>query len=401
MPVQIALDLQTDVLSVPDVAGAKFRARICGADLAVLMPSSEGASVDEDGEGDLLGPPGLTILTAKNRWGWWLSEVCGIRAVVLEFSAIADADALSQAIRADFWAWVTRLLEWLRALSQNPMDPRVAYRQPATELIVDGGQCQPWWPGDFRPTRLGELAYAARCVSRSQWERALRETSAGVPVPPEHEIANSAREALEVGDGSRAVVEAGSACEIALAKAIRQNMSARGCDATVIDLTLERKTLGAKATLARQLDIPCHRDSRRGSLSRATAQSTIARRPIRSLHVKHCGLRRPFSPSTRPFEAHGPCSSPQRRRGEQPEVCMVVRLEPPRGHEDRVDRVGGGERGDLGEVENVTNVVLGRWAVHTRSNAARSCAPDVRGDGVRRQEARASLSLPARRGLRS
>lgn len=127
--------------------------------------------------------------------------------------------------------WVASVTEWLEVLAQvdvrpnrptGPRSPTFVFPLP---VEIDEAGAASW----FTTMNQFETIYGASSgATKSHWASAVRHANASDQVPPEHLVLRDARAAMRRDDLRRAVIDAGTACEVALAGAIRARLSRAG-----------------------------------------------------------------------------------------------------------------------------------------------------------------------------
>jgi hypothetical protein len=123
-----------------------------------------------------------------------------------------------ESLFAEVDRWSTRLAEWVEVFS----DQDAGRGSPLRNVIAEGQGFSLWTvEGDLRSPpattrRVVVIDRRSHALSRAQWRRVLRQASLGTTVPDEHRLLIDARAAARRGHGRRAVVDAGTAIELAL-----------------------------------------------------------------------------------------------------------------------------------------------------------------------------------------
>jgi hypothetical protein len=158
--------------------------------------------------------------------------VAGLTAAAVQFPVpVTSDDRASAALRAaeslrdNASAWLDRLASWLAGLTRDAIfvDFRAQPRQfhsgnPMLFAVTGDG------PAKRVPGRV-DINVNLRTVtpaSHGHWETALKRASAGVELPLEHALMNSARLAIAHADYRRAVLDSATAAELSLSSEIKR-----------------------------------------------------------------------------------------------------------------------------------------------------------------------------------
>lgn len=199
-----------------------------------------------------------------------------------EIALSDDPNTIGHKVREDLDAWWQRLCTWLQAYSGQRLD---ATRPPvdARERISRTKFYRVDVDGRVRSARKTEAHIELyidpnpSTVSVDQWSSAVRRTSNKEELPLEHRFLNDAVSALHAFDGRRAVLDAATAVELCVGKALEAELSKATAHAAL--RTLVRKEFDSldkmvKALLA--LGAPIRQDS---------IQQSIAKPRNRTIHA--------------------------------------------------------------------------------------------------------------------
>lgn len=132
-------------------------------------------------------------------------------------------------LAGEFFRWFRTVQEWASAWSGEPLMDFDATHNPAIH-IPDGNKYLTGSPAIGRTIFIG-----ARPLSQAQLSGALRRASQGEHLPVEHRMLLSAADARLGGDTRKAVIDAATAAEVALASYIADQLRDRGLQSEFID----------------------------------------------------------------------------------------------------------------------------------------------------------------------
>jgi hypothetical protein len=200
-----------------------------------------GLWLPEEVDGHLVEPTsgrrlrGAVAATFANRWGYrsttdvYYVEKARATFLITPADRIHDAPEFA-AIGDGFKRWFLIAAEWLSAWE----------RVPTLFMPSDDGESafhveQPVGMAGTGITAGGIVIKGDPACSRSELLSAFGKASAGQRLPPEHRLLLDAQAAVLRGDLRRAVIDAGTATEVALASAIASELGRAGLTAEFID----------------------------------------------------------------------------------------------------------------------------------------------------------------------
>jgi hypothetical protein len=139
-------------------------------------------------------------------------------------------------LHQDFLNWFDIVQHWAAAWSGVPL--RIGGRQESISLILTKDNRTVGTPILFFPAVTVDLTAKAVPLSRTQLQSAFRRASQGNQLPVEHRLLLSAQVARMAGDRRLAVIEAGSASEVALAAAVSEDLRSRKATIEFINQTI-------------------------------------------------------------------------------------------------------------------------------------------------------------------
>ena len=129
--------------------------------------------------------------------------------------------------------WFVALKDWLEVVSGKVLGVRhetaSSHLMPTNPLQIDSSGRAGW----FARPEHGDIhtIYREPTMSLADWQAATLYVAAGAQVPLAHDLLREARHAQGHGDGRRAVLDAASACEVALSESIRERVHGSPDDA--------------------------------------------------------------------------------------------------------------------------------------------------------------------------
>jgi hypothetical protein len=155
--------------------------------------------------------------------------------------------------------WFRNVAVWLQALTQQDLDPD----NPTTETSGGGNGLFMWGidPQNESFIALGRQVMTVTVESRNSWvagpawRMALRRASASGGPPLAWEILVAASRAARRGNGRRAIVEVGTAVEIALEQALRDRLGKKNSPATVEAIMEKIRMLGPRIDFGKKLGL--------------------------------------------------------------------------------------------------------------------------------------------------
>ncbi|QYX80215.1 hypothetical protein [Streptomyces akebiae] len=230
-----------------DVLGLALDVTIGEHQVTVTLPVLEGDAQltplpDRLGRLDrLAAPPDVTgaplpqdLLRAfTDVWGYRSTQrICYVEAVAISPLLGTEEGKLDGAVRDlgnDFFTWFRILQEWACAWSGEPMQdfdptrPSAVHVVNAQGAIIGNGLRQRGvyvWPDPLNSARVAG---------------AMRRASAGEWLPPEHRTLLEAVEAKIGAMPRKAVIDAATSVEVALAGFVTRELTSKGLDATFIE----------------------------------------------------------------------------------------------------------------------------------------------------------------------
>jgi hypothetical protein len=180
-----------------------------------------------------------------------------VRFVVGDRSSAAGNEVAESVVQA-LPNWFRNVAVWLQALTEQDLDPDdpVRDRSGRAGLFMWGVD-----PQNEAFIALGRQVMTATVWSRrdsiggSVWRRALRRASSIGGPPLEWEILVAASRAARRGNGRRAIVEVGTAVEIALEQALRAKLGKKNSRATVETIMEKIRMLGPRIDFGKKLGL--------------------------------------------------------------------------------------------------------------------------------------------------
>lgn len=223
--------LPSELLVSDDALGQTYAAEIDGASLQFALPQVGGEIPDHLRMPD--GYEALQVLT-RNELGSWgyktNSNESSSTWAVVEMAFTCEGATPGNFLA--FEAWFRNAREWVCAAKRLPLE------------IISGGHTE------YRLVREGarqglvvpqtrSLVVGLIGGSRSDIESAFQRASRGDRAPLQHRLLLEAASALVVRDWRRAVIDAGSAAEVALAAVITKKLSAANFPPDAIRLAIK------------------------------------------------------------------------------------------------------------------------------------------------------------------
>jgi hypothetical protein len=240
----MVVPLLDGVHSRADVAAHEYRSKIHQVPCWVLLPGPRWTGR----AGELLEPPPREgPWPASADWGMVNAAPPGafvtFRSLGLVLMGDDDLgeggiDRMSHAVVR----WRRLLRDWLAVLADGPTD----FLAPADQVV--------WVDPKPRTTILGDF-YWPTPVSVWQWDHALDHVEKGDEPPLARALLTAANRAAANGDWRAAVVDAATACEVALTAAISAGLSAEASSRVTDALIRRSRMLGARLALAREIGL--------------------------------------------------------------------------------------------------------------------------------------------------
>lgn len=219
-----------------DALGSVHAAKIGSHKVTFTLPvAGSGMSVvaPKDSRGNDLMEPVLREF--KGYWGYRSTErlyyISMARASFLLTPTpnIATSKEYGE-LGSSFFSWFDIVWHWTAAWSGEPLNSQIGdLRNSAFHVPTGDGRMA------GTGTSLGGIFLGATPLSRSQVEGAFRRASAGQHLPTEHQLILASQSALLEGDLRRAVIDAGTAVEVALSSAVARELRARKVAPDFID----------------------------------------------------------------------------------------------------------------------------------------------------------------------
>ncbi len=201
----------------------------------------------------------------------------------------ADEDAFMDAVRLvgeeldDWWGWVS---DWLSVLTEQDLTG-LGRRGP--DFFSDGFHA---WSGDENGLRRGSIGYAGFAVSPevgvlnpSELQMAMGLVADNLCPETEWLFIRDARSLLRAGDCRRAVIDAGSATELALTELLQRKLV--DVDPVIRSTLLDRnRGLDRRAALTRDLNAATVPNTFADNLNRTRTRATHGKEPITSAEAK-------------------------------------------------------------------------------------------------------------------
>lgn len=166
--------------------------------------------------------------------------VCDCAPFADDHARAAEAAAVAEVIDQ----WVASLTEWLEVLAHidvRPVRPRHVF---ASRFVARSR-------AEVRGAEEAEVFETERPIevvggpdpiaSHDDWLKAVTNTNSGVPIPQAHQHLRDARAATLRGDLRKAVIDAATACEVALSTDLRATLTSHGLASDVTDKLLNRR----------------------------------------------------------------------------------------------------------------------------------------------------------------
>jgi predicted nucleic acid-binding protein len=150
----------------------------------------------------------------------------------------------------DLDAWFDRVRAWIEVLTEQDLD----YRSPSYDLTFRGDGFHRW-DGRWLTKELSATrTRAINPISVGEWMRVLRNAGEEREPPLEYLVARDARAALLRGELRRAAIDIGTAAEITLHNAYRENIAAIEDAGRALDQA--ERNLGSLPAALREAGVP-------------------------------------------------------------------------------------------------------------------------------------------------
>jgi hypothetical protein len=166
------------------------------------------------------------VKSQQGRWGYRSTQslyyvtAASASFLLLPQEAMHDSPEFN-ALGAAFFGWFRMVQEWASVWSNEPLGDFDTSHNSAF-LIPSGDQNM-----TGTPVRVGAAFFGTQPLSRAQMSGALRRASRGDRLPVEHRMLLSARESQSGGDLRRAVIDAATAAEVALASYVADHLRSK------------------------------------------------------------------------------------------------------------------------------------------------------------------------------
>jgi hypothetical protein len=248
-------ELPLSLLISKETLDHKYQIQLAARDALLHLPS-----LNPDSE-DLVPPvvsgipePAVDLRSGREAWGTLLTgEPFTNDGVLLYAIAITiecandEAQSVAEDLPDILTDWFKRFRAWIRVLVNQPLRPTRPIHNRGHGLAVfrDAGAQA------MEPMRFSQVIRVVRrereTLSHNLWTVALKAVSTMELPPPAHIFVADAREALDAGDPRRAVLDAATGAELALAHLLDSALD--GLDPDIRRaLTGERRTLGTLIT---------------------------------------------------------------------------------------------------------------------------------------------------------
>jgi hypothetical protein len=214
---------------------------------------------------------------ARTRWGYRnRPDVYYVEAVRATFVAeLGEADdrfAILTRLSDEFRAWFALANEWFAIWSGQPVSSPDSSEQKILHMAIPGRGLT-GIGGRRSSFAIGDIVG----LGSSQIEGAFQRASAGTRLPIEYRMLLSSQIEQLRGDVRRAVIDAGTAAEVALASAIRANLDKSLISPGFIDRVIVNSNgLVGLIDLASSVGISCHVSKRRAADQLARVRNEAA-----------------------------------------------------------------------------------------------------------------------------
>ncbi len=166
-------------------------------------------------------------------WGFRSTQrICYVEAVAIAPILGLEEDELAEPVRDlgnHFFRWFRIFQEWACAWSGEPMQDFDPNRPSVVHVLDEKGVIT-----SNGPRQRGVYVWPEP-LNKAQVAGAMRRASAGEWLPPEHRTLLDAVEAKVGGMPRKAVIDAATAVEVALAGYVTRELTSKGIDASFID----------------------------------------------------------------------------------------------------------------------------------------------------------------------
>lgn len=205
--------------------------------LPIGDPEANGALLVEpqDYRGEPLAVP---LINLRTLWGYRsTANLYYIRAARMSFLLASANNVVTSPefgeLEREFLKWFDIVQHWASAWSRQPLREIGGPQESILHILTKENQVI------GTPIRFPGVFFGATPLNRAQLQSAFRRASRGDQLPVEHRLLLSARIAQMEGDRRLAVIEAGSASEVALATAISADLKGRKATTEFIDQTIK------------------------------------------------------------------------------------------------------------------------------------------------------------------
>jgi hypothetical protein len=256
-----------------EALGSKTSVQFNGLTCELILPRLRKVAGPEIYSDALQAPYRIDLGTIAKRgsgieWGYVWTRPDGLSYVHTALLRSTTAVSLSRdqardyalKIAKGFDAWYGLARDWLEILSGQDLNDK----EPPPSSYVHGSQLDGWtyrsgqnsWNTCYpNPEITAIIDSKETAASKSTWQRALRSASRGVTLPDEYIFIRDAKAAVRRDQGRRAVLDAGTATELAVTAALQAKYSSAK-QANLMQLLLDSyRMLGRRVDLSKQLGI--------------------------------------------------------------------------------------------------------------------------------------------------
>ncbi|WP_406640441.1 hypothetical protein [Amycolatopsis sp. WGS_07] len=244
-----AIALKGDVRSTTETLGRTFPTAIADIKCTLHSPVLSGAGSDTSSE-NVMSP-------FANLWpdiNWWGHYSAGSSEVAIKTFGVSVDDncplTTLRDISEGIQAWENRLVGWLSVLADGPMELIGDHHAEVSwEDLVASEESGRMYFGSSRTVSLPKV------VTADQWVYALLQTGSNVDAPLYRVLLVEAERAIASSRWRSAVVDAAAATEVAISKALSQELS-QWNPAPATEAILKRvRMLGPMVSFAREVGL--------------------------------------------------------------------------------------------------------------------------------------------------
>jgi hypothetical protein len=245
--------------------GQAYSVRIGGHDCTLCLPS-----IPPSHPGDFLpflASPVETFVDSGVMWGkvfgmpegWSRVEnaVIRVRQEVAPDRFAEDVERIVAAIRSGKAAWLSAMYGWLAALTKEP-----GYGLEPTERsgFTPNSISFMWRKGSNRPrdTSHGPIIVNVgqmEAATLDQWTIALDCASDARELAIEHQLLNGSRASLKRSEWRRSVLDAGTACEVAIATLVQRELARQSTPSLATYVLKKARGITELARLAQSMGV--------------------------------------------------------------------------------------------------------------------------------------------------